>query len=426
MRHAVELREARPEAPPAHDMPAKAHDPARDLARYRRALSGEPMPLAMVDLDAVDRNIEALLAPVRAAGKTLRLATKSIRSAPLLRYLLDHGGGVVRGLMAYAAAEVEFLASRGFDDILLAYPISQRHEAKGFAELSGRAEVSVVVDCDEHLRLLDEAGRAAGTRVRVVVEVDMAYRALGGRVRLGVLRSPLEGAEAALALAGRAARLPGLALHGVMGYEAQVAGLGDESPHAPLMNGPKRLLKRLSRPFVAEIRARLAEGRRARGLPIALFNGGGTGSLSSSASEPHLTELAAGSGFLCSHLFDHYAGLALSPAAFFVLPVVRLPRPGVAVCAFGGYVASGEVGLDKAPLPWLPAGLRLTAMEGAGEVQTPLLVPPGLALSIGDGVFFRHAKAGELAERFARYLLVRGEQLEGSIETYRGEGRCFG
>jgi D-serine deaminase-like pyridoxal phosphate-dependent protein len=77
------------------------------------------------------------------------------------------------------------------------------------------------------------------------------------------------------------------------------------------------------------------------------------------------------------------------------------------------------------PVPALLPGLSLTSLEGAGEVQTPLIVPRGVDLTIGDPVFFRHAKAGELAEHFAEYLLVRGSRIEGRAPTYRGLGRCF-
>ena len=77
------------------------------------------------------------------------------------------------------------------------------------------------------------------------------------------------------------------------------------------------------------------------------------------------------------------------------------------------------------PRPVMPAGLALLAWEGAGEVQTPLRVPVGIALEPGDPVVFRHAKAGELAERFATYHLVREGRVVESVPTYRGEGGCF-
>ena len=82
-----------------------------------------------------------------------------------------------------------------------------------------------------------------------------------------------------------------------------------------------------------------------------LFNGGGTGSVAWSAEDPALTEVAAGSGFLDSHLFDGFRGLALEPAAFFALQVTRRPAPGLVTCQGGGFVASGAAGPDRLPLP---------------------------------------------------------------------------
>jgi D-serine deaminase-like pyridoxal phosphate-dependent protein len=63
--------------------------------------------------------------------------------------------------------------------------------------------------------------------------------------------------------------------------------------------------------------------------------------------------------------------------------------------------------------------------EGAGEVQTPLQGESARALSVGDRVWFRHAKSGELAERVDRYHLVDGDRVVGEASTYRGEGRAF-
>jgi D-serine deaminase-like pyridoxal phosphate-dependent protein len=158
-------------------------------------------------------------------------------------------------------------------------------------------------------------------------------------------------------------------------------------------------------------------------------DGGGTGTLDANAREPALTEIAVGSGFLASHLFDDYRGLALTPAAFFALPVARKPAPDLVTCHGGGWVASGAPGLDRLPRPVYPAGLSLLGMEGAGEVQTPLKVGGTRAhrvtLEIGDPVFFRHAKAGELAEHVNEYLLVRGDKIVDRVHTYRGMGRCF-
>ena len=211
-----------------------------------------------------------------------------------------------------------------------------------------------------------------------------------------------------------------------LAYEAQIAGLTDDNPFARALDWPKRLLKQLSRRDVEARRAAVGDALARAGLDCALYNGGGTGSLAWCSGESALTEVTAGSGFLCSHLFDYYhQGLALEPAALFALQVVRRPAPNVVTCHGGGYVASGEVGRDRLPVPYLPRGLTLFDLEGAGEVQTPMRLPDGVFLALGDPVFMRHAKAGELAEHFGAYLLYQGGRIVGRAPTYRGLGQTF-
>ena len=190
------------------------------------------------------------------------------------------------------------------------------------------------------------------------------------------------------------------------------------------MNPIKRAIKRASRGPVERTRRACVDALHARGLTPTIVNGAGTGSLAWAESETALTEVTAGSGFLASHLFSAYRDLALVPAAFFALEVTRAPAPGIYTLHGGGYVASGETGPDRLPVPYLPAGLRLLPMEGAGEVQTPVAAKPG-ALTLGAPVFFRHAKAGELAEHFNEYLLVRGDRVVERAPTYRGLGHAF-
>jgi len=410
-------------------VPAPAQTPSwADLyARYRQAVKDQRMPLVLVDLDAVDHNIAVLLADVRARGKTLRLASKSVRCLALIRYIVEKGEGAVRGIMAYTVEEGAFLTQQGFDDVLVAYPSVQPSDARLLARVAreGRATLAIIVDCQDHIKRLDAAGVAEGARIPVVVEADMSWRPMGGWVHIGVRRSPLRTPEAVVALAERAHASRGVRFHGVMGYEAQIAGLGDDNPFEKRLNPLKRMIRARSRPRVEEARERIAQMIRERGLPLEVFNGGGTGSLHWCTAESSLTEVTAGSGFLAGHIFDFYRHLKLRPAAFFVLQVVRRSDPGLVTCQGGGYIASGPPGADRLPRPWLPEGLRMVPMEGAGEVQTPLVVPPGVDLDLGDPVFFRHAKAGEPAEHFNHYLLFRGDRVVERVPTYRGMGHAF-
>jgi D-serine deaminase-like pyridoxal phosphate-dependent protein len=132
--------------------------------------------------------------------------------------------------------------------------------------------------------------------------------------------------------------------------------------------------------------------------------------------------VAAGSGLLVPTLFDHYRSFRPRPAGFYGLPVVRRPSHGIATVAGGGFIGSGPTGEDRAPTPWAPYGLHLTGLEGAGEVQTPLTGPGAAELAIGDWVWFRHAKSGELAEHTNVVHLVSGDAVVDSVPSYRGLG----
>ena len=387
--------------------------------RYRAVTAGEALPLALVDLDALEANARALAEPLRESGKTLRVATKSVRCPDLVRRVMEVASPVARGLMTYTATETAFWAGRGERDLLLAYPVARARDAALVAAANaGGATAAVVVDCVEHLEVLAAAAREARARIPVVLDLDVSWRPLGPLVHVGVRRSPLREVKDVLALGRRAAATEGLSLHGVMAYEAQIAGLPDSSPAV-------RAMKAASGTDVEKARAAVAGALREAGLPAVLFNGGGTGSLAACAHEATLTEVTVGSGFVDSHLFDGYRGLGLEPAAFFALQVVRRPGPGLVTCHGGGYIASGSAGPSRLPIPALPPGLSLLSLEGAGEVQTPLELGRGRELSLGDPVFFRHAKAGELAEHFEEYVLIRGDRIEGRAPTYRGLGKCF-
>ena len=407
------------------------------FSRYRRALAGEPLPAALVDLDAFEANVARLVAPARAANKRLRIATKSLRCPALVGRAAAAADGVAHGLMTYDARETAYLAGEGAAlvgaaarDLLLAYPTLQAADVAALADANRRARAAAVVDDAAQLPPLAAAARAAGTRIPVVIDVDMSWRplaALGARdaAHVGVRRSPLRDGGAVVALARAIAAEPALAFDGIMGYEAQIAGVPDAAPHAAWQNPLKRALKRASRPAVARSRAAVVAALRQAALPPAVVNGGGTGSADWSAGDGALTELTVGSGFLAGHLFDHYASLPLRPALFFALQATRRPTARMVTCHGGGFIASGPGGADRLPLPVFPAGARLLPLEGAGEVQTPVALPDGAEVALGDPLFFRPAKSGELAEHFDEYLCVRGDRIEARARTYRGLGRRF-
>lgn len=394
----------------------------RDRARYDRATAHLEAPLALVDLDAFDANADDLVR--RAGGKPVRVVSKSVRCRALMERVLARPG--FRGIMAFTLPEALWLARSLADDVLVAYPSVDRAaygELAGDARLAGA--VTVMVDDPAHLDLID-AARAGGTEeIRVCLELDTSLRLLGGRVRFGVRRSPLHAPEALADAALTVLRRPGFRLVGIMGYEAHIAGVGDAVAGRPVRSRAVRTMQTVARRELARRRAEAVRAVRAVVPDLEFVNGGGTGSVQHTAAEDAVTEIAAGSGLYHPRLFDDYTSYRGRPAAFFGQPVVHRPGPGVATVLGGGYPASGAAGRDRLPAPHLPAGLRYDAQEGAGEVQTPLLGTAADGLAIGDRVWFRHAKAGELCERFDTLHLVEGEHVTASVSTYRGEGRTF-
>ncbi|WP_243763059.1 alanine racemase [Allobranchiibius sp. CTAmp26] len=368
-------------------------------------------PTAVVDLDAFDANLAAMVA--RAQGRPLRLASKSVRCRALIDRALQSPG--FSGVLAYSAAEAAWLVSWGVRDVVIGYPTVDTETIAAVAGSPSVAEqVTFMVDLPEHVAML--AAAAGTTPLRVCIDVDASLRI--GRLHLGVHRSSVHTEAEVCRLARTIANTPGVRLVGLMFYEAQVAGVPDSSRVVRAMK--QRSLAQLLPRRVAIARAVAAIS------PLEFVNGGGTGSIAVTRRDPSVTEIAAGSGLFTPTLFDSYDDSGLTPAAYFVSPVVRKPSPSVAVTFAGGYVASGPASKSRVPRPVHPEGLSYFGQEGAGEVQTPLRGPDARSLRVGDPVWFRYAKAGEMCERFDELLLVRNGAVVQRVPTYRGEGHSFG
>lgn len=382
----------------------------------------EPLrtPAMVVDLDAFDANAADLTR--RADGTPLRLASKSVRVPALIRRALGTRG--FRGVLSYSLREALWLHDQGIaDDIVLGYPtVDQESLARLVTSPSTAAAVTLMVDSVDHLEIVDAVRSSKAVTIRVAIDVDAGLW-VGGQ-HVGPKRSPLHDTDAVVRLARHIGDRPGFALVGVMTYEGQVAGVPDDVPHQRAKSLVVRRLKAASNEQLKVRRHQISEAL-AGIAPLEFWNAGGSGSVETSASDPTVTEVAAGSGLLVPGLFDHYQSFRPRPAAFYGLPVLRRPAAETVTVAGGGFIASGPPGKDRAPIPWSPPGLHLTGMEGAGEVQTPLTGHAASTLAIGDLVWFRHAKAGELFEHTDRVLLLSGHEIVETVPTYRGAGAAF-
>ena len=396
-------------------------------ADLRRAVAHLDPPFGVLDATALRRNADDLVR--RAAGTPIRLATKSVRIRSLIAQTMGRPG--FAGLLGYSLAEALWLyetgtgdgAGTGFDDIVVGYPTVNRAAIAGLAGNPGAAAaITVMVDSVDHLDLIDDVvAPARRSVIRICLELDAGYRPVPG-VHVGALRSPVHTAAAARSLAEKIVARPGFALVGMMAYEGQIAGVGDAGGGAR-----PRLVRAMQRRSAAE----LAERRTAAVAAVRavadleFVNGGGTGSLETTAAESAVTEVAAGSGLLGPGIFDRYVAFSPFAASFFVIPVVRRPGRTVATLAGGGWIASGPPGTDRMPVLADPPGLRYAAQEGAGEVQTPVRGRSAAALRIGDHVWLRHAKSGEPAEHLDVLHVVSDGAVADQWPTYRGEGKAF-
>jgi D-serine deaminase-like pyridoxal phosphate-dependent protein len=376
-------------------------------------------PFGVLDLSALMANAADMVR--RANGTPIRVASKSVRCRAVLRKMLALDG--FRGILAFTLPEALWLAKE-FDDILVGYPSTDIDALRALAANEALAQrVTILIDSVEHLDLMDRSVGERAARLRVCVDADASLQLAGGRIHIGARRSPIHTPEQARALAGAVVDRPGYHLVGLLSYEAQIAGVGDNP--GPLLRGLTiRAIQQVSRRELRQRRAAIVAAVR-EVAPLEFVNGGGTGTLHTTSREDAVTEIAAGSGLYGPALFDTYRGFRPRPAAFFVLPVVRRPSPQFVTLLGGGWIASGAAGPDRLPTPAWPHGLKLTTTEGAGEVQTPLGGAAAAALRVGDRVWFRHTKAGEMCEHLDRVHIVNGARIDETALTYRGDGKAF-
>jgi D-serine deaminase-like pyridoxal phosphate-dependent protein len=414
--------------------------PRRDYAYYKGVFSGRAMPFAYLDLDLLAQNVREIVARASGSqspaaegwedlqpsaapvGKRIRLASKSLRSVAVLRRLLAAHPSI-QGIMSYSAREAAFLAKQGFDDLLIGYPCWHELDIAAVAQATvAGSHITLMIDSVAHVEQIERIAQRYDVRLPLCLDLDMSLLVPG--LHFGAWRSPIRTPEQARPIIERILQSQHVWLDGIMGYEAQIAGVGNRYQGQALKNTLVRFLQGRSVRDVAERRGAIFDLIKSYNLSLRFVNGGGTGSITSTRAEPAVTEITVGSGFYAPALFDNYT-FRYQPAAGYAIEIVRRAAPTIYTCLGGGYVASGAAGRDKLPKPYLPEGARLDSLEAAGEVQTPIIYSGPEHLSVGDPIFLRHSKAGELCERFTHLLLVSNGAIVDEVTTYRGDGQCF-
>ncbi len=401
-------------------VPSEQQQEKYSYTYYKEIFQGKSMPFAYLDLDLLDQNIRQVVA--NTGGKRVRLASKSLRSVAVLRHILA-ANPCFQGIMCFTAREAVYLHTLGFSDLLIGYPTWNEQDIELVAHaVAAGADITFMVDSIAHIIQIATIAERNKILLSVCLEIDMSFNLPG--FRFGVWRSPLRTTQQLQPVLEQIQQSEFVQLVGIMGYEAQIAGVGDHFHGQKAKNTVVQALKRRSIPEIARRRAELVAFASSYG-PLRFVNGGGTGSMASTRAESAVTEITVGSGFYSPGLFDNYAAFRYAPAAGFAIEIVRRPARALYTCLGGGYIASGAVGPEKLPLPYLPQGAHLLPLEGAGEVQTPIRYEGPLYLNHGDPIFLRHAKAGELCEHFTHLFLVSQGAIVDEVTTYRGDGQRF-
>ena len=394
-------------------------DPAAYWGAFDRATAELDPPFGVISLAALAHNAFDLLD--RADGMPIRVASKSVRVRAVLDAVLALPG--YHGVLAYTLAEALWLAET-VEDVVVGYPTADRASIARLAaspQLASR--ITLMVDSVEHLDFIESVLGGGHEPIRVALELDASFhsKALG---YIGVYRSPVRTVADAVEVARAIVEREGFELVGMMSYEAQIAGVTNEPPGKPVLGRTVRWAQKHSYAELLERRVKVVAAVREL-AELEFVNGGGTGSIERTAADPAITEVAAGSGLFGPRLFDGYRHFSPAPAAAFALSVVRKPRPDMATLLGGGWIASGPTAPDRSPYLAWPAGLEYVPREGAGEVQTPLRGAAAAGLKVGDRVWLRHTKAGEVSEHLDDFAIVDEGRIVETVPTYRGEGRLF-
>jgi D-serine deaminase-like pyridoxal phosphate-dependent protein len=265
-----------------------------------------PTPALIVDLPAMQRNIDRMAAYFAGRTSKLRPHFKAHKTPAIAKRQLAAGN--CTGLTCATVGEAEVVArERLCDEILIANEIVGPGKAARAAKLAGETNLIVAVDSDYGLDDIAAAARAAGTTVGVLVDVGV-----------GLPRCGIAPGEPAVALAKRVDAMDGVVLRGVMGYEGHVVAIEDRADREE--KAAKAMERLLST-------ARMV---REAGLRCDIVSGGGTGTYDITGGMEGITEVQAGSYVLMD---TAYAKLDIPFEMAFMIRGTVLSRPRPEQCA---------------------------------------------------------------------------------------------
>ncbi len=282
------------------------------LMRYRDLST----PILTVDLDVVEWNLDRMAQTCRQQSVGLRPHIKTHKTPEVSRMQVERGAV---GLTVAKVGEAEVMASAGFDNILVAFPIFGGEKLRRLAEIARSRRVLVSLDAEATAQELSRAAAAQGASVGVLVEFDAGFHRCG-----------LEPGPACVELAKVIETLPGLKLRGLMTYFGNVWGSHEER-----------------RAEVEQVAGRVGKALAAfrdERLPLEIVSGGSTPSAEFAHLVPGLTEIRPGT-YVYNDMNTYYQGVcSLDDCAVrIVVTVVSTAVPGRAIIDAGSKTLSSDL-----------------------------------------------------------------------------------
>lgn len=257
-------------------------------------------PALIVDLDALDANIAFIARTLAERGVGWRPHAKAHKSPAVAHRLLTAGA---RGITCAKLGEAEIYAASGIRDILVANQVVGPIKTRRLAHLAREAEVIVAVDSVANVREIDAAGAAAGSRPRLLIELDSGM----GRAGVGDI-------DGAVALAREIVELPNVRFAGMMAWEGHAVAIPDATER-----------EREIRASVGRLLSAV-EAVRDDGIPVEIVSCGGTGTFVTASGIPGITEVQAGGGIF-GDAFYRRLGVPVRPALSLQVIVTSRPAP---------------------------------------------------------------------------------------------------
>jgi 3-hydroxy-D-aspartate aldolase len=355
-------------------------------------------PALIIDAAVLEANLQRGQKDFRAAKMTYRPHTKSHKSPIIARKQIACGAV---GICCAKLSEAEVMLDAGITDVLITTPVVEASKIERLvAAAAAGAPISVVVDDRENVAALADAGARAGTRVGVVVELDV------GQGRCGV-RSDKE----ALELARRIVASDNLRFLGLQGYHGSIQTLpAYQERELAVRDALNRLL------HVAEI-------VRADGIPVGVLTGGGTGSSMIDMALGGLHEIQPGSYVFMDTQYLRVESSERDGAEWFrgaltlLGTVISRPLADRAILDIGLKAASMDGGLPE------PMSVDGAAFTFAGDEHGVLqFAPPGRAPRVGAKVELYPSHCDTTVNLFDEYVVVRDDTVE-DIWPIEGRGK---